>query len=45
MVVPQDSFDRVLKQVLATSGKDSRAREDISRGLGLLQAIEKYGHL
>jgi 4-hydroxy-4-methyl-2-oxoglutarate aldolase len=45
VVVPQGSLDHVLKQVLATSSKDSQARQDIARGLGLLQAIEKYGHL
>jgi 4-hydroxy-4-methyl-2-oxoglutarate aldolase len=45
VVVPQHSFERVLKEVMATSSRDSRAREDIARGLGLLQAIEKHGHL
>jgi 4-hydroxy-4-methyl-2-oxoglutarate aldolase len=45
VVVPLDSLNQVLKQVLAASSKDSHAREDIGRGLGLLQAIEKYGHL
>ena len=45
VVVPQHRLDAVMKQVLATSSKDSQAREDIARGLGLLQAIQKYGHL
>jgi 4-hydroxy-4-methyl-2-oxoglutarate aldolase len=45
VVVPQHSLEIVLEQLAATSSKDSQAREDIARGLGLLQAIEKYGHL
>jgi 4-hydroxy-4-methyl-2-oxoglutarate aldolase len=45
VVIPEVSFDHVLRQVSEASSKDSQARRDISRGLGLLQAIEKYGHL
>jgi len=45
VVVPQHSLEIVLEQLAATSSKDSQAREDIARGLGLLQAIEQYGHL
>jgi regulator of RNase E activity RraA len=45
VVVPWDLLDPVLDRVLAMSTKDSQARHDIAKGLPLLQALDKYGHL
>lgn len=45
IAVPHDRLDRVLKEVVRMSNKDTSARQEISAGLPLLRALEKYGHL
>jgi 4-hydroxy-4-methyl-2-oxoglutarate aldolase len=45
VVVPQSCLDQVLGKVIAMSTKESLARKDIARGLPLLEALDKYGHL
>jgi 4-hydroxy-4-methyl-2-oxoglutarate aldolase len=45
VIVPRDMAETVLGRVVEWSQKDSAAREDIARGLPLLRALEKYGHL
>jgi 4-hydroxy-4-methyl-2-oxoglutarate aldolase len=45
IVVPGEMLDRVAQRVGEWSQKDSRAREDIAKGLPLIQALAKYGHL
>ena len=45
VVVPRDSLDQVLEQVLATKHEGFIGSPGYCRGLPLLQALEKYGHL
>ncbi len=45
LVLPADSLDRILTQVIEWSKSESGARNDIRNGLPLLRALEKYGHL
>ena len=45
IIVPTDLLDTVYKRVIQSSKSESGARIDIRNGLGLLQALAKYGHL
>jgi len=45
IVVPQGDLDDILDRVVAWSDSESGAREEILKGLPLLMALEKYGHL
>jgi len=45
IIVPGGMLDRVAQRVGEWSQKDSRARQDIAKGLPLIQALAKYGHL
>ena len=45
IIVPGEMLDRVTQRVGEWSQKDSRARQDIAKGLPLIQALAKYGHL
>lgn len=45
VIVPRADLDLVLERISAASTKDSRARAEIAGGLGLLEALDKYGHL
>lgn len=45
IIVPADCFDIVYRRVIESSRSESGARVDIQNGLGLIQALAKYGHL
>ena len=45
MVVPKDLVESVSSRAQQWSQEDTHAREDIRRGMKLLEAMEKYGHL
>jgi regulator of RNase E activity RraA len=45
LVVPAELVEEVAGRVVNWSEKDSSAREDIARGMRLLEALDKYGHL
>lgn len=45
IVVPQLMQEKVHARVLEWANSETGAREEIKSGLGLLQALEKYGHL
>jgi 4-hydroxy-4-methyl-2-oxoglutarate aldolase len=45
MVVPKDLVESVSSRAQQWSQEDTQAREDIRRGMKLLEAMEKYGHL
>jgi 4-hydroxy-4-methyl-2-oxoglutarate aldolase len=45
IIVPGEMLDLIVERAVEWSRKDSRAREDIAKGLPLLQALTKYGHL
>jgi regulator of RNase E activity RraA len=45
IIVAAGFIDEITAQVTKWADKDSRAREDIRQGMGLIEALEKYGHL
>jgi 4-hydroxy-4-methyl-2-oxoglutarate aldolase len=45
IVVPQEMLNQVSTRVAEWSSAESEAREDVLRGMPLLAALEKYGHL
>ena len=45
IVIPQGMLAQITQRVREWSAAESGARLDIKNGLGLLQALEKYGHL
>jgi hypothetical protein len=44
-VVPAVLLDQIAAKAVEWASKDSRAREDISKGTPLLEALDTYGHL
>lgn len=45
IVIPADMFNTIRERVLEWSAVESESRDDIRKGMSLLAAIEKYGHL
>jgi 4-hydroxy-4-methyl-2-oxoglutarate aldolase len=45
MIIPADIVDRVDQQAVKWAEKDGLARRDIKKGMFLLDALAKYGHL
>ncbi|UCF03605.1 MAG: RraA family protein [Deltaproteobacteria bacterium] len=45
IVVAAGFIDEITAQVTKWADKDSKAREDIRKGMGLIQALDRYGHL
>lgn len=45
IAIPQKLVVEITAKVTASAASDSGAREDIAKGLPLLAALEKYGHL
>ncbi|MDH3963508.1 MAG: RraA family protein, partial [Deltaproteobacteria bacterium] len=45
IIVAAAFVDEITAQVTKWADKDSKAREDIRKGMGLIEALEKYGHL
>jgi regulator of RNase E activity RraA len=45
IVVPAVLLDQIAAKAVEWASKDSRAREDISKGTPLLEALDTYGHL
>ena len=45
IAIPQAMLPDVSQSVRARAGSESKARTDIRNGMGLLQALEKYGRL
>jgi regulator of RNase E activity RraA len=45
VVVPKEFLDIVMRKVSDWASTESSAREDIRRGIPLLTALERYGHL
>ncbi|MBW1980870.1 MAG: RraA family protein [Deltaproteobacteria bacterium] len=45
IVVPASIAEEIAQQAHEWAGKDSRAREEIRRGMPLLTALETFGHL
>ena len=45
IVIPQDMLDNVTAKVITWSQSESGARDEIQKGLPLLAALAKYGHL
>ena len=45
IVIPRDLLDGIIEKVLAWSTAETSARDEIQKGLPLLAALEKYGHL
>jgi regulator of RNase E activity RraA len=45
IIVAAVFIDEITTQVTIWADKDSKAREDIRKGMGLIQALDKYGHL
>ena len=45
IVVPRGDLDAIVDRVVAWSKSESGAREEILKGLPLLAALDKYGHL
>jgi 4-hydroxy-4-methyl-2-oxoglutarate aldolase len=45
IIIPQALLDSVTEKVIAWSQSETSARDEIQKGLPLLAALEKYGHL
>jgi regulator of RNase E activity RraA len=45
IIVAAGFVDEITTQVTIWANKDSKAREDIRKGMGLIQALDRYGHL
>lgn len=45
IVVPKDRVPEVVTKVLAWSKSETQARQEIAKGMPLLEALAKYGHL
>jgi regulator of RNase E activity RraA len=45
IVVPQALLDTVTDKVVEWAGTETKSRDEIQRGLPLLEALKKYGHL
>ena len=45
IVVPRELGEEFARRAGRWSDKDGRAREDIGRGMSLIEALEKHGHL
>ena len=45
VVVPQATLDTIIDRVVEWSNTETSAREDVLRGMPLLTALGKYGHL
>lgn len=45
IAVPRETVGEVLGRIAAWSQKDSSARDEIAKGMPLLDALDKYGHL
>jgi 4-hydroxy-4-methyl-2-oxoglutarate aldolase len=45
IVIPASLLDTIIEKVIVWSTSESSARDEIQKGLPLLAALEKYGHL